>query len=62
VLLSGTAVIGYVVAVVWALAGVALNDPPAAVVVAGAFAIVVVLASTARRLTTAGNPPRAAWG
>ena len=62
VVLSGTAVIGYVVAVVWALAGVALNDPPAAVVVAGAFAIVVVLASTARRLTTAGNPPRAAWG
>ena len=43
VVLSGTAVIGYVVAVVWALAGVALNDPPAAVVVAGAFAIVVVL-------------------
>ncbi len=36
VVLSGTAVIGYAAAVVWALAGVALNDPPAAVVVAGA--------------------------
>ena len=62
VVLSGTAVIGYTAAVVWALAGVALNDPPAAVVVAGAVAVVVVLAATARRLTTAGNPPRAAWG
>ena len=62
VVLSGTAVIGYAAAVVWALAGVALNDPPAGVVVAGAVAIVVVLASTARRLTTAGNPRRAAWG
>jgi len=62
VVLSGTAVVCYAAAVVWALAGIALNDPPAAVVVAGAIAIVVVLASTARRLTTAGNPPRAAWG
>jgi translocator protein len=62
VVLSGTAVVGYAAAVVWALAGVALNDPPAGVVVAGAVAIVVVLASTARRLTTAGNPRRAAWG
>jgi benzodiazapine receptor len=62
VVLSGTAVICYAAAVVWALAGIALNDPPPAVVVAGAIAIVVVLAATARRLSTAGNPPRAAWG
>jgi translocator protein len=62
VVLSGTAVICYAAAVVWALAGVALNDPPPAVVIAGAIAIVVVLSATARRLTTAGNPPRAAWG
>ncbi len=62
VVLSGTAVICYTAAVVWAVAGIALNDPPAAVVVAGAVAIVVVLAATVRRLTTAGNPPRAAWG
>ncbi len=62
VVLSGTAVVGYAAAVVWALAGIALNDPPPAVVVAGAIAIVVVLAATARRLTTAGNPLRAAWG
>jgi translocator protein len=62
VVLSGTAVIGYAAAVVWAVAGIALNDPPAAVVVAGAIAAVVVLAATARRLATAGNPPRAAWG
>lgn len=62
VVLAGTAVIGYAAAVVWALVGIALNDPPPAVVVAGAIAIVVVLSATARRLTTAGNPPRAAWG
>ncbi len=47
---------------VWALSGIALNDPPAGVVVAGAIAIVSVLAATARRISTAGNPTRAAWG
>jgi benzodiazapine receptor len=62
VVLSGTAVVGYAAAAVWALAGIALNDPPPAVVVTGAVAIVVVLAATARRITTAGNPQRAAWG
>ena len=55
VVLSGTAVVGYAAAVVWALAGIALNDPPPAVVVAGAIAIVVVLAAT-----LAGSPPPAA--
>lgn len=62
VVLSGTAVVGYAAAVVWALAGIALNDRPVAVVAAVAVAIVVVIGSTARRLTTAGNPARAAWG
>jgi benzodiazapine receptor len=62
VVLSGTAVVGYAAAAVWALAGIALNDHPPAVVVTGAVAIVVVIAATARRLTTAGNPTRAAWG
>jgi translocator protein len=62
VVLSGTAVVGYAAATVWALVGIALNNPPAAVVVTGAVAIVIVLAATARRLTTAGNPVRAAWG
>jgi translocator protein len=62
VVLSGTAIVGYAAAAVWALAGIALNDPPGAVVVTGAVAIVVVLAATTRRLTTAGNPMRAAWG
>ncbi|GAA1305706.1 hypothetical protein GCM10009610_17490 [Pseudonocardia xinjiangensis] len=62
VVLSGTAVVGYAFAAVWAAAGIALNDPPAGVVVAGAIAIVVVIAATTRRLTTAGNPMRAAWG
>jgi benzodiazapine receptor len=62
VVLSGTAVVGYAAAVIWALTGIALNDPPGAVVVTGAVAIVVVVATTARRLTTAGNPVRVAWG
>lgn len=62
VVLSGTAVVGYAVAAVWAAAGIALNDPPAGVVVAGAIAIVAVVAATTRRITTAGNPLRAAWG
>jgi benzodiazapine receptor len=62
VVLSGTAVVGYAIAAVWAAAGIALNDAPAGVVVAGAIAIVTVIAATTRRLTTAGNPVRAAWG
>jgi benzodiazapine receptor len=60
--LSGTAVVCYAAAAVWAIVGISLNEPPAAVVVAGAIAIVTVIAATARRITTAGNPKRAAWG
>ncbi|TQM09560.1 tryptophan-rich sensory protein [Pseudonocardia kunmingensis] len=60
--LAGTAVVPLAAAVVWAIAGTALNDPPAGVVVAGAVAIVVVIASVVRRITTAGFPVRAAWG
>jgi benzodiazapine receptor len=62
VVLSGTAVVPYTVAVVWALIGIALNAPPAAVVVTCAIAIVIVLASALRRITTAGSRVRAAWG
>lgn len=62
VVLSGTAVVGYAVAAVWASIGIALNDPPPAVVVAGAIAIVAILAATTRRITTAGSPVRAMWG
>jgi hypothetical protein len=62
VVLSGTAVVPYTVAVVWALIGIALNAPPAAVVVTCAIVIVVVLASALRRVTTAGSRVRAAWG
>lgn len=60
--LSGTAVVPFAIAVMWALVGTALNDPPEAVVVAGAIALVIVLAATARRISTAGFPVRAAWG
>ncbi|MCO1656571.1 tryptophan-rich sensory protein [Pseudonocardia humida] len=62
VLISGTAVVGYAAAVVWGLAGIALNDRPGAVAAAAVLAIVVALAATARRVSTAGNPKRAAWG
>jgi hypothetical protein len=58
----GTAVVGYAVAVVWALVGIALDQPPAAVGVAAAVASVVVLFATARRISTSGDPRRAAWG
>jgi hypothetical protein len=47
---------------VWALVGIALDQPPAAVGVAAAVASVVVLFSTARRISTSGDPRRAAWG
>jgi len=57
-----TAVVGYAVAAVWALLGIALNAPPAAVGVAAAVAAVVVLFATARRVSTSGDPRRAAWG
>lgn len=60
--ISGTAVVPFAVGAVWALVGIALNDPPAGVVVAGAIAIVIVLAAMARRISTAGYPVRAAWG
>jgi hypothetical protein len=58
----GTAVVGYAAAVVWALVGIALDRPPAAVGVAAAVASVVVLFSAARRISTSGDPRRAAWG
>jgi hypothetical protein len=58
----GTAVVGYAAAVVWALVGIALNEPPTAVGVAAAVASVIVLFATARRISTSGDPRRAAWG
>lgn len=57
-----TAVVGYAAAAVWALVGIALNAPPAAVGVAAAVAAVIVLFATARRVSTSGDPRRAAWG
>jgi translocator protein len=62
VVLSGTAVVPYAAAVVWALVGIALNAQPAAVVGTCAIAVVIVLATALRRVTTAGSRVRAAWG
>lgn len=62
VVTAGSQVVPYTAAAVWALLGIAGNDPPGAVTVACAVAVVVVVAATARRLATAGYPQRAAWG
>lgn len=62
VVLSGTAVVGFAAATSWALAGIALGETPVAVGGAAVLAIVAVVAATARRITTAGNPTRAAFG
>lgn len=62
VVLSGTAVVGYAAAAVWALAGVVGNDPGMVVTAAVIGVIVVVLAATARRVSAARDPWRAAFG
>lgn len=62
VALSGTAVVGYAAAAVWALAGIASNGPPVPVAGAAVLAAVAVVAAATRRVTTAGNPVRAAFG
>ena len=62
VVLSGTAVVGYAAAAVWALAGIVLNDATPIVAGTGVVAILAVLGATARRVTTAANPIRAAFG
>jgi translocator protein len=62
VVLSGTAVVAYAAATVWALAGIVGNDPGPAVTAAVVVVVVVVLASTARRVGAARDPWRAAFG
>jgi hypothetical protein len=62
VVVSGTAVVGYAAAVVWALIGIALNNPPDGVAAAAILAVLVVLGAAARRVSTSGNPMRAAFG
>ncbi|WP_214402433.1 TspO/MBR family protein [Pseudonocardia lacus] len=62
VVISGTAVVGYAAAVIWALAGIALNDRPVAVTGVAVLAIVVTLAALARRVSSSGNRARAAFG
>lgn len=62
VVLSGTAVLGYAAAAVWALSGIVANEPGTLVAGGGVVAIAVVLGATARRIATAGVPLRAAFG
>ncbi|NMH96747.1 tryptophan-rich sensory protein [Pseudonocardia acidicola] len=59
---TGTSVVGYAAAAVWALVGIALNGPPAAVAVAAWLAVVVVVATTTRRVARSVQPARLAWG
>ncbi|MDN5748106.1 MAG: hypothetical protein L0H64_06305 [Pseudonocardia sp.] len=62
VVLSGTAVVGFAAAAVWALVGIALGGAPTVVGGAALLAIVAVLTATGRRLSTAGSPIRTAFG
>lgn len=60
--LSGTAVVAFAVAAVWALCGIALGTVPDGVVVTCGAAAVLVIVAVARRLGGSGFPARAAWG
>jgi benzodiazapine receptor len=62
VVVSGTSVVGYAVAVIWGLTGIALNDAPTAVAGAAALCVLLTAGAAARRVTTAGNSTRAAFG
>jgi benzodiazapine receptor len=62
VVVSGTAVVGYVVAVIWGLIGIAFNDPPIAVAGAASLCVLLIAFAAARRVSTSGNPSRAAFG
>lgn len=62
VVLAGSAVVGYAAATVWALAGIASNDPPVAVAGAAVTAAVIIVAAAARRVVSAGYRVRAAFG
>jgi translocator protein len=62
VVTAGTAVVAYSAAVVWALAGIALNGPPTAVAAAAVLGALVVTAAAVRRVSAAAGPVRAAWG
>jgi translocator protein len=62
VVVSGTAVVGYAVAVVWGLIGIAFNEPPIGVAGAASLCVLLVAFAAARRVSTSGNPVRAAFG
>ncbi len=62
VILNGTAVVGYAVAVVWALAAIVLNGPPMSVAISAVVVLGVVLAATARRIVSSADRTRAAFG
>jgi benzodiazapine receptor len=62
VVVSGTAVVGYAVAVVWGLIGIAFNDPPIGVAGAASLCVLLTAFAAARRVSASGNPMRAAFG
>ncbi|GEL22641.1 hypothetical protein PSU4_15950 [Pseudonocardia sulfidoxydans NBRC 16205] len=59
---TGTAVVGYAAATVWALVGVATNDRPVAVTITALFAAALIVWVTARRVGRSVQPTRLAWG
>lgn len=59
---TGTAIVGYAVATVWALVGVVTNDRPLAVGVTALLAAVLIAAVTARRVARSAETARVALG
>ncbi|WP_214369233.1 hypothetical protein [Pseudonocardia sp. H11422] len=62
VVATGTSVVGYAAAAVWALVGIMLNDRPEPVGVAAAVAVALVVAATVRRVGRSVQPALVAWG
>lgn len=62
VALSGTAVVPFTAAAVWALAGIVAANESMIVSATAVVAAVVALSATARRVGTAAGPVRAAFG
>lgn len=62
VILNGSAVVGYTVAVIWGLVAVADGGASSTIVVVCVLVVLVVLVAAARRLASAANRARAAFG
>ncbi|GAY12119.1 tryptophan-rich sensory protein [Pseudonocardia sp. N23] len=59
---TGTSILGYAAAAVWALVGVATNDRPLAVSVTALIAAAIIVTVTVRRVGRSVQPTQLAWG